>query len=479
MRQRIKTLAATVAAFLSIHISPAAQANVLGSDNQHFNATTNGLDFVTVHSSETLRPGVLNLGFFMNYAVNTLPFLEAEAKRYGKVRDSLTAADFNVGYGLFRNFDLGISFPYIVKQVVNSSADRGEFARNGNTEIRGNIKYRFFGNDEGGGAIIVSANHNRVVDNPYSGSGAGLTVNYELALDTTLAGIAMGVNLGYRDRKPGKQDPEFAGQIAPIDDQYIYSAAMSYHIQSINSKLIGEVFASQPAKKNKNAIRRQQSSSEFLMGIKHDILPNVALHAGAGTEMAHAIGTPDYRIYLGVNMTFGDVGKKKKPKLVAQKVKKKKKPKPAPLPEPAPVPEPEPVVEPDPIPQDDEPQVKEEGGPGDEVFVLRDVNFLFDSDTQVLAGAKEEMRKLADRLTKQGYSKIIIEGHTDSFGSDEYNMKLGLSRATMIRDYLVNVFKMDGSKIEAVSLGETKPIANNGNYQGRQMNRRVVFRVFY
>lgn len=478
MRQRFKTLAALCAAML-IFQSSHAHANVLGSDNQHFNATTNGLDFVTVHSSETLRPGVLNLGFFMNYAVNTLPFLEAEAKRYGKIRDSLTAADFNVGYGLFRNFDLGISFPYIVKQVVNSSKDRGEFARAGNTEIRGNIKYRFFGNDEGGGAIIVSANHNRVVDNPYSGIDAGMTVNYELALDTTVAGIAMGVNLGYRDRNPGKQDPIFVGEIAPIGDQYIYSAAMSYHIQSINSKLIAEAYASQPAKKNQQSISRQQSSSEFLMGIKHDLLRNVALHAGAATELAHAMGTPDYRLYVGVNMTFGGVGKKKKPKLVAQKIKKKPKPKKKPaLPAPDPIPEPEPIVEEPAIPQD-EPEAIPEGGPGDEVFVLRDVNFLFDSDTQVLGGAKDEMQKLADRLTKQGYSKIIIEGHTDSFGSEEYNMKLGQSRANMIRDYLVNVLRMDGSKIEAVSLGESKPIANNGNYQGRQMNRRVVFRVFY
>ena len=50
-----------------------ARANVVGADTQNFNPTNDGLDFVTVHSSETLTPGVINFGFFINYAVNSLP----------------------------------------------------------------------------------------------------------------------------------------------------------------------------------------------------------------------------------------------------------------------------------------------------------------------------------------------------------------------------------------------------------------------
>ena len=50
-----------------------AQANVVGIDAQNFNPTSNGIDFVTVQSSETLEPGIVNLGLFFNYAINTLP----------------------------------------------------------------------------------------------------------------------------------------------------------------------------------------------------------------------------------------------------------------------------------------------------------------------------------------------------------------------------------------------------------------------
>lgn len=443
-------------------------ANVTGNDAQLFNATSNGLDFVTVHSSETLMPGILNLGFFMNYAVNTLPFLEEadEKTRQAKIRDSLLAADFNVGYGVFNNLDLGISFPFIVKQIVNSSADRGEFENVGNTEIRGNVKYRFWGTNEYGGAVIVSTNFNRLVDSPYVGDGGGLTVNYEVAFDTTISNIALGLNLGYRDRNPGEQIPAFINKIAPMEDQFIYSAAASYYISPINSKLIFEVYGAQPATKKEdvtvNDIARVEASREALLGIKHDLSQSIALHFGAGTELDHAVSTPDYRVYVGVNATFGHVGQPKKPKLVKQK---------------APAPAVVPKV-PDMTPPD-APEVIPEGGPGDEVFVLRDVNFLFDSSDKVLQGAKDEMKKLADRIKANGYSKIIIEGHTDSIGDDDYNMKLGQRRASSIRDYLIVNHQMDANKIQAVSYGEHKPIASNGNYQGRQLNRRVVFRIFY
>ena len=61
---------------LSLVACMRAQANVVGADTQNFNPTNDGLDFVTVHSSKTLSPGLLNLGVFVNYAVNSLPNYE-------------------------------------------------------------------------------------------------------------------------------------------------------------------------------------------------------------------------------------------------------------------------------------------------------------------------------------------------------------------------------------------------------------------
>ena len=63
--------------FSSLLLSMPAVANVIGTDTQNFNTTTDGLDFVTVQSSKTLEPGIINFGFFLNYAVNTLPYFGA------------------------------------------------------------------------------------------------------------------------------------------------------------------------------------------------------------------------------------------------------------------------------------------------------------------------------------------------------------------------------------------------------------------
>ncbi|MFY7929368.1 MAG: hypothetical protein ACOVS5_10910, partial [Oligoflexus sp.] len=55
-----------ILSLLTLASGDLARANITGSDLQNFNATTNGLDFVTVQSSETLGLGIFNLGFFSN-----------------------------------------------------------------------------------------------------------------------------------------------------------------------------------------------------------------------------------------------------------------------------------------------------------------------------------------------------------------------------------------------------------------------------
>ena len=79
-------------------MSQGAVANVVGSDIQNFNPTTNGLDFVTVQSSETLTPGIFNFGFFLNYAVNTMPnYVDVNTSSRTDFEDSLTSGDLNFG----------------------------------------------------------------------------------------------------------------------------------------------------------------------------------------------------------------------------------------------------------------------------------------------------------------------------------------------------------------------------------------------
>ena len=443
-------------------------ANVTGSDLQNFNATTNGLDFVTVQSSETLAPGVFNLGLFANYAVNTLPRYYDAAGRQPKTSDSITAADFNIGYGLASNWDIGISFPQVIAQDVQIDGARGEFGQKGLTEVRANTKIRFYGDPTGGIALVLSGNMNVTENNPYVGEGGGPVFNVEVAADKTFfKKIAVGLNLGYRKRTPGEQIPDFP--IAPLQDQLIASVAASFLITRIDTKIIAEWFGSWPADESKSVESiesRSVSSGEALLGFKHDISDQLALHGGVGSETRSGNSSPDWRVYLGMNYAFGfDEAR------VISKVIVPKKPKPVTKGEPPPPPEP-----PKFMPEQDGPQ---ETPGGDEVFVLRGVNFAFDSSSRVLPGTRDILSKLGDHLKKTGFEKIVIEGHTDSVGSEIYNQNLGQARANTIRSFLIRYGNFAPGTLQAKSYGEVKPIADNGNYQGRQLNRRVVFRIYY
>ncbi|HAG91008.1 MAG TPA: hypothetical protein DCL41_04010 [Bdellovibrionales bacterium] len=434
-------------------------ANVVGADTQNFNPTTNGLDFVTVHSSETLKPGILNFGLFLNYAVNSLPNHEdTTTQTRTNFQDSLLSADMNVGFGILRNWDVGFSVPMLLSQSVTSdvAAFRGQFAETGLTEFRGNTKYRFLGNDAQGLAAVVSFNLNQIVDNPFAGSNPGPTFNFELAGDTTLEGVwALGGNIGYRLRQPGDKLPNVP--IEPLGDQLIASAAVSYLIPSYDVKVIGELFGSYPMKDTVFASDRDLSSLEALLGAKWDVNRSIALHGGFGTEVIHGTSSPDWRIYTGINWVLGPLyGQEKEP--VIYRVDETRE---------------------DSSEEDffyDNPYAIKGKPLKKETFRARDILFEFNSAT-VHPYAKQSLQEFVDYLMgPAGFKRLIIEGHTDSVGSEAYNQKLSLKRAQMVRKVLVSM-GLPGNKVVAVGLGESQPIADNGNFQGRAINRRVEFQV--
>lgn len=69
--------------------------------------------------------------------------------------------------------------------------------------------------------------------------------------------------------------------------------------------------------------------------------------------------------------------------------------------------------------------------------------------------------------------KITAEGHTDSQGSDDTNLKLSQQRAESVKSYLLANMDIEWSRIRAIGYGESKPIANNETPEGRKKNRRI------
>lgn len=105
------------------------------------------------------------------------------------------------------------------------------------------------------------------------------------------------------------------------------------------------------------------------------------------------------------------------------------------------------------------------------VITLGDV--LFDTGLSTLKpGAYATVDKLATALKDSPDRKVVIEGHTDSVGSDAYNQELSQRRAQAVQTALLER-GVNSSQISAYGKGETFPVASNDNAAGRQQNRRV------
>ncbi|MBD3182007.1 OmpA family protein [Candidatus Poribacteria bacterium] len=100
-------------------------------------------------------------------------------------------------------------------------------------------------------------------------------------------------------------------------------------------------------------------------------------------------------------------------------------------------------------------------------------NLFSQGSSRIREDIKDRMKSLADILRKYPQIKLIIEGHTDSQGSDESNLKISTERAHNFLRYLVDQENIPLKNLSSVGYGETRPIASNINEEGRRQNRRV------
>lgn len=90
----------------------------------------------------------------------------------------------------------------------------------------------------------------------------------------------------------------------------------------------------------------------------------------------------------------------------------------------------------------------------------------------------EFLSNLKVDLTDDKNVVLLVAGHTDSSGSDEYNYELGKRRANAVSSYLVTQKKIDPLQVVTVSYGENSPITENDTRDGRARNRRVEILIY-
>lgn len=127
---------------------------------------------------------------------------------------------------------------------------------------------------------------------------------------------------------------------------------------------------------------------------------------------------------------------------------------PAPAPAPAPAPQPAPTRQ---------------------KIVLNNVLFDFDKST-LKAEGKAEIDRLVNEMKEFGSDSVVVIGHTDSIGTDAYNMALGQRRADAVADYM-KAAGIDAGRIRTESMGESQPAVPNDSRENRALNRRAVFDI--
>lgn len=115
---------------------------------------------------------------------------------------------------------------------------------------------------------------------------------------------------------------------------------------------------------------------------------------------------------------------------------------------------------------------------GEGIKITFDSGILFDvNKTDLKPVAQQNIRELSETLKKYEDTNILIEGHTDDTGADEYNQTLSERRAKSVSDYLTTL-GVDNSRVTTTGYGEQQPIADNTTAQGREQNRRVEIAIF-
>ena len=115
---------------------------------------------------------------------------------------------------------------------------------------------------------------------------------------------------------------------------------------------------------------------------------------------------------------------------------------------------------------------------GEGIKITFDSGILFASNESSLEPpARANLEQLAQTLVKYDDTNIIIEGHTDSQGSEAYNLELSKRRAQSVANYLAQQ-NVNPTRFTEMGYGEAYPVASNDTFEGRRQNRRVEIAIY-
>ena len=481
---------------------------------QRFRPTPGPGDYMGLWSTAVSPHLDWSAGFYFNYADTPLQLGTPQAPR----QDTMvyqSQFDLTGSLGLFDVVEVGVVVPWTMRQRsrdlgILAPEDGSPISQTALNDLRLSTKYQIPGLDDlpialavvGGMSIPTGDSESLTGD---GGLGGELVAVGEYVFKHT---IRLGANLGFRYRSGERQM-----RANVLGNEIIWGLAGHSPLFAEDFDILAEVegaIAVQPSPSHLSGVRRGEVPAEARMGVRWGFHPDWSATVGAGTGMSDGVGTPNWRIFIGINGKWATGGwwnvDFRSPNfagemdpcdpLIREQQQGRLRFDPADCPDP---PEDDELTEEDiwaglddpdgdtdwePPPPPPPPEELDHGE-DDEGFaslrqgaivIMEQITFETGS-AQIHSDSFEVLDDVATLLHRNQDIRLMrIEGHTDSVGNAEMNLRLSEDRAASVRQYLVDR-GIDGSRLTTVGYGEYEPIADNATAEGRARNRRVDFNI--
>lgn len=411
-----------VAALLSQTVRAATSFDTLS-----FKPATDHGYYLTTQQSQTLGKWGYAFGLTTEFSNDSLVLKNAAGARIQDIIENQIATQASGALGLTSWLNVGLNVSFVPFQEFNAIgpivSDDG--ARMG--DIRLDFKARLLNNEKHpvGIAIVPFVTFPTGSDSHFVGNGK-FTGGAVAVLDSKRIAdrVSLGLNVGAQLRDEVVLSPGTS-----IGHQFLYGAGANVGI--IKKKL--EAIADMSGWTTFDDFFGSNSRNlELNGGLRFFPIDKFAVTAGGGTGFQDGAGAPDWRVFL----------------MLAYRNQREE------------------VVVPPPPPV----------APKEEVITTNRIHFAFNKSV-IRAESYPVINEILDSIKgRPEIDSVRVEGHTDSVGSDAYNMRLSDQRANSVRNYMVD-HGYPAEKVTAVGMGEGSPIADNATKAGRAQNRRVEFHL--
>lgn len=366
----------------------------------------------SVFGAKTLKKGQIAIGLAADFAPDA--YYDDDSHP-----DQKTMA-LQFGYGITENFDIGLDLPFTWWYPDNAG-----WHEQGLDDLSIGLRYRLLDEKESiPGIAILGAVTFPTGDEDKGLSTGGTDFESKLIMSKRLGPVNTHLNIGYSWPGTKKYD---------LQDGLTYGIGMDFSVSS-QTQLLAELVGNKNRYTKDLHPKGDADPLEIRAGVR--IISDRGLITTLGVGVGLSNASPDYRALAVLTYTYPPE---------ARRVIKVK----------------EPEASPKPL--------------GEELYkiVLEDVHFEFDKST-LTNTARSILDMNGKRLKENPGIKVIIEGHCDERGSNEYNLALGERRAVSVKNYLSSL-GIENKRMKTVSYGEERPLDPGHNERAWALNRRAHF----